>query len=865
MKMIPLLIISLLFVILTVQADSTQQFNKIYLNPFYRPAMLANTNYTYTLNVNPPDRISQITSAIIGFDVYMTPSVNFTLFVNGRSCNTGSYYISTTFASAGQARLTFDCSNIINSAGNYNIILRSTNPTSSITGWIDLVYMNNPSGTILLHGTEYIIGENGKMFLQFLDNNNQAINNSECFLSLWYPDNSYFLNETLMNYLSDGIYYKNFLIPNIEGVYPASAKCYVPLEFGKIIKYSNITENWESNTWTGGTGWYENEWDRELTLSYIRTNATAGTGGCYNGIYCGEYTGGYGYLERGAVFHPNTVALNLTFSFKFLGFQTNEQMEFWIFDGAWHRLDYYNNANYTNGVWYRKNYTITESMYNLETLLLGWFGFQTPSTSDKMFFDDFTIDVVFPNITISNTTEYQILRGSGEVHVSELYSKLNMTIINASLNASDVWNYPARTLTDYNLSELKEYILNISAVSNSNYALLQIIDGKLNVINASVNDISSTANNILYLSQQINSTSFLILNYAESLNSTVSAINSNVSAINSNVNSIKIIVEQLNLTVNQINELSNDINSSIHYSILQLNQINATLNDLYNLALNCNSTYPIILGYLNDINGTVYRIEFKVDNLTFPDVLAYLSAINITQNQILNAVLNINLTQEQQNLILDSINSTVNLNSNKLDDVLVYLGDINVTVSGNNIILTSINQTANSISTYVVSINTTVYQNQQLLFDILDAIEGNATIIMNVSAVNITAIVEGVLQADVVEYAMTDSTTTYGTGVRLAENPTGSFLGGVAYASPNDVITTCSSNDTLVSTLKSVRCVNGNCVDIERNSSAVCQYGCNSEVFPNECNASPFQTNFFVVIILLVIIMIVAVAIYKFK
>ena len=119
-----LLIISILFSTIVIAQEPTQQFNKIFLNPFYRQSMSQNTNYNYVVDITPPDKISKVNSAIISFDVYINPSISFSLLVNDNSCNNPIYNISTTFSSAGQSRITFDCSNVITKTGSYNIVLR---------------------------------------------------------------------------------------------------------------------------------------------------------------------------------------------------------------------------------------------------------------------------------------------------------------------------------------------------------------------------------------------------------------------------------------------------------------------------------------------------------------------------------------------------------------------------------------------------------------------------------------------------------------------------------------------------------------------------------------------------------------------
>ena len=83
-----------------------------------------------------------------------------------------------------------------------------------------------------------------------------------------------------------------------------------------------------------------------------------------------------------------------------------------------------------------------------------------------MWVDNISIDIIAPNISISNDTAYEILRGSGEVHVSTLYSQLNVTIANIPFS---VWNYTVRNLTFYptqldltNYTNISESVWNYS-------------------------------------------------------------------------------------------------------------------------------------------------------------------------------------------------------------------------------------------------------------------------------------------------------------------------------------------------------------------------------------------------------------------
>jgi hypothetical protein len=454
------------FVSAEASQESTQQFNKLYLNPFYRVSLAVNTNVTYNVTVNPPDKISSVVNAMLAFNIQVNGQTQtLTAWVNGQSCNNPTYSIATAFSTTGQLQAYFDCSNVITKAGVYNVTLKSAVATGAVSGWLDLTYMNNPRGGVKVHGTEYVPGDVGKLFLQFLDADNNAVNNSECFVSLWYPNKTIMLNNSLMSKLqnaSEGIYYYNFNVPNVTGVYPASAKCYRPLTFYNMVLYGYASDGFESNTWTGGTGWAEcplgdpdcqNGWDREDTvpLSTIVLNSSS-SGPCYAGLYCAKMTGSYGYIERGVSFPAGTKSINITYYYKFKGFQTNEHFDFYVFDGNWHLIDEHGLASNSNNVWKKDSYLLTTDEFELDggTVMVGWYATaDTPSTSDEFYLDNISINVIAANISLSNETAYQILRGSGEVHVSNFYNELFATGIS---NISQLWNSSSRSLTEFGQS-----------------------------------------------------------------------------------------------------------------------------------------------------------------------------------------------------------------------------------------------------------------------------------------------------------------------------------------------------------------------------------------------------------------------------
>lgn len=75
-------------------------------------------------------------------------------------------------------------------------------------------------------GTEYQVGDSGKIFLQ-LEQGGIPINNATCFFDMFYPNNTIFHSDTPMLYLqnSKGNYYFNQIVPNQTGVYIIGASC----------------------------------------------------------------------------------------------------------------------------------------------------------------------------------------------------------------------------------------------------------------------------------------------------------------------------------------------------------------------------------------------------------------------------------------------------------------------------------------------------------------------------------------------------------------------------------------------------------------------------------------------------------------
>lgn len=234
-------------VILAENQQPMQTFNKIYLNPFYRTSLSANTNYTYLLKINPPDKISSVVNAIVSFNAQVNGQTQtFTLFVNGNSCNNPTYSVATAFSTTGNLQMYFDCSNTITKAGNYTITLSSAVNTGTLQGWVDLTYMSNPKGGISIYGTEYYENDDATLFLKLKDNQGIPISNATCHVSIWYPNiaytvHPYFVQNAMMLELDSlGIYYYDFITPVLSGLYMADATCTYSTQHYKFYEENSI-------------------------------------------------------------------------------------------------------------------------------------------------------------------------------------------------------------------------------------------------------------------------------------------------------------------------------------------------------------------------------------------------------------------------------------------------------------------------------------------------------------------------------------------------------------------------------------------------------------------------------------------------
>ena len=122
------------------------------------------------------------------------------------------------------------------------------------------------SASLKLYGTEYTIRQDAKAWLQLLDASSSPVSTGTCFLTSYYPDGTIFISNAKMNYLSNGIYYYDFITPTKTGVYPEIATCYyvttssvIVASNGVLIQGTTATGSYLSTQSLNNVYWKVNE------------------------------------------------------------------------------------------------------------------------------------------------------------------------------------------------------------------------------------------------------------------------------------------------------------------------------------------------------------------------------------------------------------------------------------------------------------------------------------------------------------------------------------------------------------------------------------------------------------------------------
>ena len=289
--------------------------------------------------------------------------------------------------------------------------------------------VENLNARIGIYGTEYQVGDSATVFLQ-LTYNYLPINNGSCLFDAYYPDKSVFMNDISMTYLngSDGLYYHDFTVPNITGVYMLSATCKYPFDVkdkvadGLILTYGIQSGGTYEDTWhlDGATNDFKETRDGagqpwHFNFSYLFICPQYGIDYTASDIYKTEFTIYYDWFRDG---FPSTPEVEDVY------------MKLWNYNtSSWHILP--NNLEpvrkFTNYMvmnvimWYGDTLKFTNFINATSNEMR--VGFSDANQSSTIWQGQMRIDYLHMSMYVMKQTPLDILRGSGELHVSPKFSE----------------------------------------------------------------------------------------------------------------------------------------------------------------------------------------------------------------------------------------------------------------------------------------------------------------------------------------------------------------------------------------------------------------------------------------------------------
>lgn len=94
---------------------------------------------------------------------------------------------------------------------------------------VDVVGKIESQPSMSITGTDYVVNDTGKL-QAYLKVGEFPISDAICYANVLYPNMTYFINHTFMSPVNkkyfDGMYYLDFIVPNVTGVYPVTADCF---------------------------------------------------------------------------------------------------------------------------------------------------------------------------------------------------------------------------------------------------------------------------------------------------------------------------------------------------------------------------------------------------------------------------------------------------------------------------------------------------------------------------------------------------------------------------------------------------------------------------------------------------------------
>jgi hypothetical protein len=443
-------------------------------------------------------------------------------------------------------------------------------------------------GTLVMHGTEYIFGQTGKVWLQLLDSNNTEVLDAVCFVDIYNPDGTEYIEQaTMTNMLHDGIYYYDLNIPNVEGVYPSIARCY-----------------------------YEAGQDINLVTSISYTNSTYTSGSLSN-----TYTldGTYLNTEELSNVTPRRYGSELSLSNGYICSNISELLLTGVtiyWNGRWNSNiggDYMTISiyNYSSSSWIDLPNTITgvgtgsktvTNSFSFSNITRAGLVNSTGSNARLKFTDTnltdgsatrFDYDYVYVSCDRLTSPDWIEVRGSSEIHVSKNYSDM---LYRAIISTNDTVKSVNYTL----FSKIQESIALMTATNQSLYNFVSYVNQSI------YNRLDSVETNIR---GDISSVNASTMNY-------LYGIKGDLTSVLNDIQDVYNLVEGVNTSIqNRLDSISNDIDSlgtqidNVNVSLY--NKIDQMTSDLAYQLANISEISVNITGDLTEVANDVWTLFFR--------------------------------------------------------------------------------------------------------------------------------------------------------------------------------------------------------------------------------------------------------------
>ncbi len=530
--------------------------------------------------------------------------------------------------------------------------------------------------TLSVHGTEYVAGDNAKVWVQLLNESSIAVLDGICIVDIYNPDGSLLIYNAIMtNQNVDGIYYYDLTAPSIEGVYPVIAKCF----------YSSHHDVEYADDFSYGIGKNEDG-------TFLKTYALDGD----------EHK-----LSELKIDGISRLEFNYTF-FDMCGLNVSENFLTGltiIYNGKWNSANgddiTISILNHTNEKWINLSNKIIEPNIRdtvsnfLDTNNITRDGFVSPSGDLMLRFVDTNISDGTNNVIqndlltvscIQTTPTFTDVMGSGEIHISSILSEFEVEFL---FNDTSELIRAINTSTQIRFDEV-ELFVELSH-NNSDIFIRAVNDSIISFVKSEFefhNQTMFSRYNVLF--SLIQNESFVIQNLISSehlntINNLTVRIDELESFIQAELDNLSINVStNVTVNVNLDDTPIFEVNDTVNEILLQINSHNQSA---YNW-------YLSLFQQMQDVNGSLITridsleiiIDAQFDSLNQSLTSHVTGEHIITRDLIISAYLNLTSDVSGVSTQLSGVSTQISSLSSSISsldsDLSTHDTDIKTLLSG---------------------------------------------------------------------------------------------------------------------------------------------------------------------------------------